>query len=89
MWGRDFPQFPYLRSLGRGEGLDFPQFSKALHGFPIPSPQSLGRMTTEEGRDFMNLISGVFGQNPQDVLWASLLPFRGLRGAMPALQRRG
>lgn len=89
VWGRDFPQFPYARELAYGRGLDYPQFGKALHGFPIPSPQSLGRMTTEEARDFMSLISGVFGQNPADVLWASFLPFRGLRGAMPAMRRIG
>ncbi len=89
VWGRGMAQFPYLRNLGLGQGLDFPQMSKALHGFPLPSPQSLNRMTPSEGENFMGLIRDVFGQNPQDVLWASLLPFQGLRGAMPALQRRG
>lgn len=89
VWGRGMAQFPYLRELGLGQGLDYPQFGKALHGMPLPSPQTYSRMTPSEGRDFMNVISGVFGQDPADVLWASLLPFRGLRGAMPAMQRMG
>ena len=89
LFARDFPQFPYLRSLGRGEGLGFPQLSKALHGLPLPSPQFLNRMTPSEGENLMGLIDTIFGQNPADLLWASLLPFRNLRGAMPALQRRG
>lgn len=89
VFSRGFPEFPFLQKLGMGRGLDMPDLSAALSGFPLPSPQALNRMTPSEGATMMDLFNTVFGVPGEDVLWASLLPFRGLRGAMPAMRRIG
>ena len=89
VFSRGFPQFPFLQNLGMGQGLKPPQLGQALHGFPLPSPQSLNRMTPSEGQSMMDMFNTVFGVPGEDVLWASMLPFRNLRGGIPAMQRIG
>ena len=89
LYGRGFPQFPWLTSLGQGGMPGLPQLGNSLSGFPVPSLQSLNQMAPSEQAALANYFNTVHGVPAADVGWAARLPFNNLRTGIPAQNRMG
>lgn len=87
LYGRGFPQFPWLTNLGQGGMPGLPQLGLSLSGFPVPSLQSLNQLAPSEQTALANYFNTVQGVPAEDVFWAARQPFNNLRTGIPAMNR--
>jgi hypothetical protein len=89
LYGRGFPQFPWLTNLGEGRMPGQAQIGQSLHGFPVPSLQSLNQMSPSEQTGLANFFNTVLGVPAEDVFWQARQGLMGLRSGIPAMNRMG
>jgi len=89
LYGRGFPQFPWLTNLGEGRMPGQAQIGQSLSGFPVPSLQSLNQMSPSEQTGLANFFNTVLGVPAEDVFWQARQGLMGLRSGIPAMNRMG